>query len=676
MKRYLKKHFLPPIFLCIILLLFPLLFYALLSLDSPDIPTDVLQTKQYDVSYRLQEDGSCYIEEKMTIKAHCQQILKQIGYSVNRDNPIADYDTYPQNPQFDGESFRYSLKSIDGETIFDLDGKQNYGNIYHGDLFSFSWNQGETHEWYDEPSYVLNHYTYAQAYFYLENKLDGDYILTYSYRIEGMAMTYADISELNWIFASSNDMKMKNVTVTIDLPEIAGAQKEEVYVYGHGAKGTIEMSTPSHIVLHANELKGDEKLEARIMFPRTWLNQEIIAEEKPLYFHQSSKEHLQNALDFEKKEQNIDRLYMTGNILAIAGDIFLILLIILFTYFTYKKYDKEYKASFEGPYYRELPNDYEPALLGYLYYFKQTGKDDVTATLLDLIRRKYISIDTNGSTLTEKKPNYMMTLNREKYESEKDQLKSFETVLIEWFFTLVSADKTHLSLNELDTFNQKESNALAYQRYNNQFTQEIAKNATTYSFFEDGKKAAKFGRKFIFPFVATFVIGLVLSMSSYMLSFFYMIALSLVGIVWVSAYSTKVIRRTKEANEDYVKWKAFRKFLTDFSSMKDYPMPSVTIWEHYLVYATTLGVANLVEKQLRMRFKESGREIELESSSLFYYPHFGTYYCARVTASAAIGQQTIAKARAERASRSSGGGRGGFGGGSSFGGGGGHMSAR
>jgi uncharacterized membrane protein YgcG len=51
--------------------------------------------------------------------------------------------------------------------------------------------------------------------------------------------------------------------------------------------------------------------------------------------------------------------------------------------------------------------------------------------------------------------------------------------------------------------------------------------------------------------------------------------------------------------ERIARWKAFRRFLKRFSSLPDAPALAVIIWERYLVYATALGVADRVEKQVK-----------------------------------------------------------------------------
>jgi uncharacterized membrane protein len=47
------------------------------------------------------------------------------------------------------------------------------------------------------------------------------------------------------------------------------------------------------------------------------------------------------------------------------------------------------------------------------------------------------------------------------------------------------------------------------------------------------------------------------------------------------------------------RWRSFRRFLTEFSSLPEAPALAVVIWERYLVYATALGCADEVEKQVK-----------------------------------------------------------------------------
>jgi len=75
-------------------------------------------------------------------------------------------------------------------------------------------------------------------------------------------------------------------------------------------------------------------------------------------------------------------------------------------------------------------------------------------------------------------------------------------------------------------------------------------------------------------------------------------------------------RWTPEGRLYYEKWNNFKKYLTDFSALKEYPPESIKIWDSYLVYATSLGIAKEVLHNMALVVPaEQLRE------SHFYYIH-------------------------------------------------------
>ena len=64
-------------------------------------------------------------------------------------------------------------------------------------------------------------------------------------------------------------------------------------------------------------------------------------------------------------------------------------------------------------------------------------------------------------------------------------------------------------------------------------------------------------------------------------------------------FTVPIMRRTYEATLEIKKWKAFRRFITDFSAMKDAPSTLIHIWDEYLIYAVVLGVAKKLLKNLK-----------------------------------------------------------------------------
>jgi uncharacterized membrane protein len=78
-------------------------------------------------------------------------------------------------------------------------------------------------------------------------------------------------------------------------------------------------------------------------------------------------------------------------------------------------------------------------------------------------------------------------------------------------------------------------------------------------------------------------------------------------IIIVGAILTlPLARRTREAALEHERWTAFKRFMTDFSAMKDAGVSLLPLWEHYLVYAAALGVAEKLLKNLELVAHEYG----------------------------------------------------------------------
>jgi uncharacterized membrane protein len=58
-------------------------------------------------------------------------------------------------------------------------------------------------------------------------------------------------------------------------------------------------------------------------------------------------------------------------------------------------------------------------------------------------------------------------------------------------------------------------------------------------------------------------------------------------------------RLPDEDRERVARWGTFRRFLKRFSSLPDAPAMAIVIWEQYLAYATALGVARRVARQVK-----------------------------------------------------------------------------
>ena len=114
---------------------------------------------------------------------------------------------------------------------------------------------------------------------------------------------------------------------------------------------------------------------------------------------------------------------------------------------------------------------------------------------------------------------------------------------------------------------------------------------------------------------------------------------------------------TPEGRVRYLKWKNFKKFLNDYSLIKEHPPESIVIWKKYLIYGTALGVADKVYDAMKLQ----EQEIYGYDEDIFMYHRYGGSYMMH--SAIMSGQSTMS-------SSSDSGGFGGLGGGSGGGGGG------
>jgi len=62
-------------------------------------------------------------------------------------------------------------------------------------------------------------------------------------------------------------------------------------------------------------------------------------------------------------------------------------------------------------------------------------------------------------------------------------------------------------------------------------------------------------------------------------------------------------RWTPEGKEFHDKWKNFEKYIKDYSLINERPPSSIQVWGKYLIYASALGCADQVTKNMKEYFK-------------------------------------------------------------------------
>ena len=121
--------------------------------------------------------------------------------------------------------------------------------------------------------------------------------------------------------------------------------------------------------------------------------------------------------------------------------------------------------------------------------------------------------------------------------------------------------------------------------------------------------------------------------------------------------------------ELYGKAKGLENFMKDFSIMNKRELPEVTLWEKYLVYATVLGVADKLEKTMKIKI-ETFNETDISSGDIIVMNHMLRHNFTTSLNNSITSAYTSSRSTLSQSSSGTGSG-GGFSGGGSFSGGGG-----
>ncbi|MGI6049374.1 MAG: DUF2207 family protein, partial [Acetivibrionales bacterium] len=425
----------------------------------------------------------------------------------------------------------------------------------------------------------------------------------YHYRFNNVVTKYDDIAEFNRKIVDSNwDVPLNNITINITLPR--GASKEEIKVFGHGSLlGESEIINGQKVVFTVPYVMPGEMVETLVLFPT-----HLVPEAMQIV----SKEALPGILENERtlaEEANEQREVarrelereQTFNIIGTALVGFLTVLWVALFIYVYNKYDKELESDFKQKYYRELPGNYTPAEMSCLMSMGHINTKDITATLMDLVRKRYLILTTERVVkkrliLQDKQiESYAVSINPNAPSSA--YLKRHEEFLIEWFIHRLGDGNT-IILDNISDYTKSERNATKFCKDYRSFSDLATKEAEKLNFFDKSSDKGKFIIRIaaIMYFIIAFVILFIFETSWALILLFISI--------FTFIYSVTINKRTRYGNEQKAKWTAFRNFLKDFSRLDKAGLPSIVIWEHYLVYAISLGVAKEVIKQLPLVISE------------------------------------------------------------------------
>jgi len=475
------------------------------------------------------------------------------------------------------EAVTYDIDEING-VYFDIDAK-GFGELEDLQVFEDDPNTSSFKE-VDTSNYevsVSDELYRIKLYSKNQNNIRT---FKFVYKLPEAIKVYDDVAQFNRKMVGKEwQQGIKYITAKVIIPVSVSYDNSNILVFGHGPLTGEVDKEGNTVVYKLNNYYPGDFLEAHIL-----MEPEIFSEyNKSKIVHKDMKQKL---LDMEAKladEANAERdkarrqpnkfkkLFgkqglMLGVLVSIWGAL------MFYIYGIYRR--KNRVKNSVGKYLRELPDDSSPALVG-SFMTDSIGGNEIFATIVDLIRRKILRLETS-----EEKSIITLVGNTEKLSAQ-------ERVIVDIYINDFGDGKS-LDLKSFGFFQKVPmSVARKFEKWRAMVQSEMDRKNLTY------QGLGCLGVIFFafFPMIFTFA-GLVIGMITGNKMFLLIVVMGI--ILFVSGAKARYPR--KELAEAKDKWQAFKNFLSDYSQLEEAKITSVHLWEQYFVYAVALGVSEKVVK--------------------------------------------------------------------------------
>ena len=552
------------------------------------------------------------------------------------------------------EAVTYDIDEING-VYFDIDAK-GFGELEYIQVFEDDSTGGFKEV--DSSNYEVSVSDELYRIKLYSKNYNNRRTFKFVYKLPEAITVYDDVAQFNRKMVGKEWQQGINyITAKVIIPVSASYDNSNILVFGHGPLTGEVDKEGNTVVYRLNNYYPGDFLEAHIL-----MEPEIFSEyNKSKIVHKDMKQKL---LDMEAKfadEANAERdkarrqpnkfkkLFgkqglMLGVLVSIWGAL------IFYIYGIYRR--KNRVKNSVGKYLRELPDDSSPALVG-SFMTDSIGGNEILATIVDLIRRKILRLETS-----EEKSIITLVGNTEKLSAQ-------ERVIVDIYINDFGNGKS-LDLKSFGFFQKVPmSTARKFEKWKTIIQSEMNRKDLVFEGFKG------MGKDLFYKSLCGIILGIKFFgniLEKAMESKMFLIIIIMGVILFISL--TKARYPRKELAEAKDKWQAFKNFLSDYSQLEEAKITSVHLWEQYFVYAVALCVSEKVVKAYKKALDMG--VIDQGVNKFRYSPIFNTMFNSSFSNLNGIVSRTNSRASFTIASSrrsSSFGGGGGFSSGSSGGGG-------
>ena len=610
-------------------------------------PLDYARITDVDYSATVNDEigsgGSITVKEKLTFDIHAAS-KNNLFWELWRDLPES-YD--------DGVKVTYRVKSVKQilENGKEIEYKES-SKLYWNDSDYTSKYYGPNH-WYHSPGpYNEELSNYECVFFYVDGMYREKPVFEIEYEMYNASMKYKDCSELYLSMYSEETIKHLNsfkgeiLIPNQDMPQI-GNYTANTYGTNKNEFPFTESDTknPGYHTFAFDLDKSDLKFRPY----NQYIEFDLVAygEDKHKFTNYANRNRWTNTnvldeLNSEQIKYEMQPLASKINKITVFVISVMVSVLIMYILSIITKREKKkhifYNSSMNMQYFREIPGDLDPYFAATFACCKNKKTDlekyCYSAIMLSLVRKKYIElqkidqskqwIDSNIKLLITYIPsldniqNGLLLDNIEKPKNEFASLTENE----QRYFNLIYK---HSKGNEI-TIKQLQKQISDDFKSTMVFQKNIKKSIVNIGinnrYFQKAdysgprKSLNRVGNINIFiAIIFLVVVNLISYQTRLDLAFG---AFSILGASFLIAgmhykiFARKLILLTQLGEDEYAKWNGLYNFLNSETLMKEKEVIEISLWEEYLVYATAFGIAEKVQKALKIRCPE----IEIQSSPI------------------------------------------------------------
>ncbi len=565
-------------------------FTLIVSLGICSIEAASYEIDDYKINAIVKENGDMHVEEylKYSFSDDMNGLYRDILYKYNYKN---------QKDDISATSSRYQASGISNIGVYVSD--TDFNSLKQSSLVDELQASNGMSDIFSITDKVENGYR-KNIKVYSPVKSENCKYVKYVYDLDDVAVKYNDKGEIYWNFIGGDwECDISNLEIQIKFENELN-HEENIQLYPHSYTDFLESKIENNtIYIYSKNIESGTALDARVIFPQEFL---ISATKNYNEVYDIEK------LNKEEQEMSFGRKrYLLSNSISIylfIGGIFGIIVIIIETNKIVNKGKKKGKQIeiFTDILENNTLGEYSTMLNMYQGY---SNKNLLIATILDLVNRKYILMDAQkklkksfGKT---SEYDYYMKLNNEK---DYSSLNEYEINIINLLFNeslgkVTTISKFKNTNIELNGTLKEISKDYGFKINYGELVEELGKKEIDKIYDAVPKKLIIGVASYVLIYLLLIILNIMVispavSTISIIFSFF-SFALGIIAAVFIaSAKSMK-----NEYIDEYNKLIGLKKYLKEYSTLKERFPIEMALWGKYLVFASLFGIADKVSKEFK-----------------------------------------------------------------------------